>query len=172
MPLERDKTTGRFLPGNPKGYDYSKVPHRFWGKVVKNSDNECWEWIGNKTPKGYGRIKINEKWVKAHRYSWELYFGNPPPKDLLVCHHCDNRKCVNPKHLFLGTNADNVADRDRKGRKALGSKNGKSKFAEWDVIQIKYLISFGVSDSKIARKYHSWPSTIRAIRIGITWRQI
>ena len=172
MPVERDEITGRFLIGNPKGYNYSTVSERFWKYVDKKSDDECWEWVGkNKNRKGYGRIKINGKQVQASRYSWELHFGKIP-EGLLVCHHCDNPPCVNPKHLFLGTNADNVADRDRKGRKALGSKNGKSKFMEWDVIQIKYLISFGEGDSEIARKFNSRPSTIRAIRIGITWRQI
>lgn len=95
---------------------------RFWAKVDKKEDNECWEWIGNLQHDGYPRFKITTKVILAHRFSWELHNGDIPNK-MLVCHHCDNRKCVNPNHLFLGTHQDNSTDMVLKGRHRNPTKN-------------------------------------------------
>lgn len=87
---------------------------RFWDKVNKTED--CWEWIGAiRGNSGYGCIKINGKNQNAHRVSWELSFGKIPVEKL-VCHHCDNRRCVRPDHLFLGSYTDNILDSFSKGR--------------------------------------------------------
>ena len=89
---------------------------RFWARVEKTAT--CWNWTGARLPKGYGMIGARswrDGWQCAHRVSWELHFGAIP--DGLHClHRCDNPPCVNPAHLWLGTNADNAADRDSKGR--------------------------------------------------------
>lgn len=86
---------------------------RFFDKIEKT--DSCWNWVGAKTSGGYGNIGINNKTVRAHRLSYELHNGPFDPK-LFVCHKCDNPGCVNPEHLFLGNNSDNMKDCFIKGR--------------------------------------------------------
>lgn len=89
--------------------DYEKM---FWDKVDKRGDNDCWNWTGFKFPTGYGRLGRKGY---AHRFSY-LLANKVLPRGLCVCHSCDNPSCVNPNHLWLGTVADNMHDRDKKGR--------------------------------------------------------
>ena len=91
------------------------IRERFWAKVVCGGPSECWEWTATLDGGGYGRIKSGGKLDGAHRVSWELHHGKIPV-DRWVLHRCDNRKCVNPAHLFLGTRGDNVSDMVQKGR--------------------------------------------------------
>lgn len=94
------------------------IEERFWVKVDKISSlsyTDCWVWIGCKNPKGYGQFWGQDKMIGAHRYSWILKKGSIP-NDLCVLHKCDNPPCVNPDHLFLGTQSDNMKDMAQKGR--------------------------------------------------------
>ncbi|KKM00856.1 hypothetical protein LCGC14_1800190, partial [marine sediment metagenome] len=108
---------------------------RFWAKVIKNK-NGCWEWKNATDTSGYGLFWKNGKHHKAHRISWELHNGKIP-KGLLVLHTCDNPLCVNPNHLWLGTNQDNQNDMYAKnrGKKATGEKHGCAKLT-WEVVRI------------------------------------
>lgn len=99
----------------PKPID---IRDRFWAKVDKRSDDECWNWTANKLKRGYGLFYQTQPraTLYAHRFSWVLHFG-PIPNKLQVCHRCDNPSCVNPKHLFVGTALDNIRDMDAKNRR-------------------------------------------------------
>lgn len=109
--------------GKPTGYTYcvkhftrwyySDIASRFKSRVVESEG--CWIWVGSVGSRGYGQMRCNRKQKTAHRLAWELANGEIPT-GLHVCHRCDNKLCVRVDHLFVGTAADNMHDRDRKGR--------------------------------------------------------
>lgn len=115
----------------PSPTQFQKQPplDRFWANVARGADSDCWEWSGARIRNGYGRFWTGEREMKAHRYSYELHVG-PIPDGLLVCHSCDNPPCVNPAHLWVGTNDDNMADKKAKGRNPTGDANGSRRFIE------------------------------------------
>ena len=135
--------------------------------------SECWVWRGRLDAGGYGYFNLSGKAIKAHRFSWEMSKG-PIPAGILVLHRCDNRPCIRPEHLFLGTDADNVADMDQKGRRYVlrGEKNGHSKLSESDVLKIAYSPAGYGTGRALAAAYHVSPSTISLIRLGKVWKHV
>ena len=151
------------------------LEQRFWAKV--DSGNACWEWTAGKI-KGYGQIQVNGKQKLAHRISWELHNG-PIPKNLCVCHHCDNPGCVNPDHLFLGTQKDNMRDKLKKARqvkeqpKQRGEKHHNVKLAEEQVRVIKRLYGApGISQRRLADIFGVSQVQIGRIVRGKTWAHL
>lgn len=124
---------------------------RFWSYVVTGSG--CWEWIGHSSVNGYGRIRLGSKKVLAHRFSWELHFGDIPC-GMEVCHKCDNPSCVNPSHLFCGTHSDNMKDRSAKGRSNVrsGVDHCHSCLSELDVRRIVFMRDCAATTLMIAEK--------------------
>ena len=103
----------------------SKDISRFWAKVDRRGPDECWEWKASRSPFGYGHFGINRRILLTHRVCWTIRNG-AIPLGLCVCHRCDNPSCVHPSHLFLATQIQNLADRDRKNRASGGSSCGAS----------------------------------------------
>lgn len=93
----------------------AKTLQRFWSKVEKRSDDECWEWKAGKTPAGYGLFYFEGRRIGAHRFALMTVVGRID-ENIFACHRCDNPLCVNPSHLFLGTQSDNMLDMSAKGR--------------------------------------------------------
>ena len=117
------------------------MDERFWKSVEKT--NGCWFWTGYRNPAGYGRLTRFGRTLGAHRYSWMISRGDPGPLDVL--HKCDQRNCVRPDHLFLGTQADNVRDMDEKGRRRVlrGERHGRSVISDREVDQLRRLFDGG-----------------------------
>lgn len=108
----------------------------FENKYIVNQENGCWEWNRTIDVRGYGVIRVNGKKIKAHRLSYELKNGKIPD-GLFVCHKCDNPRCVNPGHLFVGTTQENTADRNRKNRQMRGVKHWCAKLTDDIVREIR-----------------------------------
>lgn len=141
---------------------------RYWGKVAKSDG--CWLWTAGKSPEGYGVIEAGKRGVgkiRAHRASWVIHYGRVPL--LHVLHRCDNPSCVNPSHLFLGTDADNHADSVRKNRHSCGAKHGQAKLSAAQVGQIRRRLAAGASQRQMAREYGCGQSTISDINRRATW---
>jgi hypothetical protein len=143
---------------------------RFKIKMSKKTSTGCIEWLGNKNTHGYGCLSIKNKTESAHRISFELFVGTVT-ENMCVLHKCDNRKCVNPDHLFLGTAKDNAVDRSMKGRNydQKGSRHPASKFTEEQIKLIRNLHEKGKSQAEIARKFNATPGNIYNIISRKTW---
>lgn len=145
---------------------------RFWCRVTVTDG--CWLWIGHKDEKGYGVFYPKETSVRSHRFSYILHSGEQIPDGMCVCHHCDVPACVNPTHLFLGTNDDNVADSTRKQRRnrPIGVKNPKVKLRVNQVYEIRRLLSAGRKCVELAKVYGVGKACIYSIRSGKSWKSL
>jgi len=149
---------------------------RFWKYVNKKEKNDCWEWIGTKDVYGYGIYSIKSVLYKAHRASY--YFENGHiDKNLICCHSCDNPSCVNPHHLWLGTQKQNILDRGKKNRTVTGhlygEDNPSSKLKKEDVLWIRDNYNPKIwSTRKLAKKYNVCQTKIRQILKRQSWKHI
>lgn len=139
--------------------------------VPKNRD-ECWIWQCGKTAR-YGQIKINGIKVGVHRFSYE-YFNGKIPEGMYICHQCDQPKCVNPKHLFIGSSQDNMDDKIQKGRGKYckGEKQAGSILSEQQVKEIKLKLKEGVYQRILSAEYGVSQTTIYKINQGIHWKHV
>lgn len=160
---------------------------RFWAKVSKGGSTQshmgsnCWEWTGCLSPDGYGRMLHKRRCVGAHRVSYELHSGHDPGP-LFVCHHCDNRRCVRPDHMFLGTNRDNVVDMYAKGRgeagrrkvaeKLAGERHFASKLTDAQVISARERHAAGATGKSLAEEYGINRGTMSDILARKAWRHL
>jgi hypothetical protein len=150
---------------------------RFWAKVQKTPT--CWLWTAGRGYHGYGQATHPDKPtfpIGAYRAAWIIAHG-PVPKGLAVCHKCDNKLCVRPSHLFLGTQRDNLADMRAKGRGHLppriaGILNCKAKFTEDDIRDVRRLYAEGLSLRQLGRRYRVWYTTISQIVNRNTWAHV
>lgn len=148
-------------------------PHLVADRIRKNTEvnqkTGCWEWTASKTSSGYGKIFVVGRLRAAHRVSYELRHG-PIQDGMHVLHRCDNPSCINPDHLFLGTDADNAADKVAKGRQPRGSWHYKAKISEDDVLAI--LSAKNEAPKNLAMQFGVSPSTISLIRSGKIWSHV
>lgn len=150
-------------------------PVRFLKQAdTQNLDPDtCWIWTGAVNSNGYGRFIDKNRHVLAHRVSHELFVG-PIPNGMNVCHSCDNRLCVNPHHLWLGSQSENLRDAFRKGRHSqpdtCGERNGNRRLSQSDVDRIRAMHAGGQRKYRIAETYGVSPSTVADIINHKTWK--
>jgi HNH endonuclease/Helix-turn-helix domain len=147
---------------------------RFWEKVKKGTPEECWTWTAHRLKSGgYGQFALHGKPKRAHRISYELANG-PIPKGLYVCHTCDTPSCVNPNHLFLGTNSQNILDCIKKGRFITAKRIAalRKKLTPENIHQIRKLAADGKTQREIASRFQVNHATIGAILRGQTWKHV
>lgn len=139
---------GRFL---------SKVKHRDF------SSTECWTWCGASKGNGYGNVRMGKKNETAHRHAYKLFVSPNIPDGMDVCHSCDNRCCVNPDHLFIGTRRENMAAMKQKGRGAGGA---RKHLREDQIQEIRQRLAAGVSPRQIANQLGVNYGTVTSIKRG------
>lgn len=147
-----------------------------WQRVNRGGVDECWEFTGAISSDGYGSVNVGGRTVGSHRVAWEAAHG-PIPPGLHVLHRCDHPPCCNPGHLFLGTHAENVADRSRKGRtnrdsRNAGSMNGYAKLTEETAAWARDQVAAGRSRNAVARDLNVHRATIGFVVARKTWRHI
>lgn len=152
------------------GVKSSTLIDRFWSKVDRKSDGECWLWTAScnySDDRGYGQFWLTRsKSIKAHRFAYELAFG-PIPPGMMVCHRCDVRRCCNPAHLFVGTMADNAQDAYRKGRI-----DPRGRHAKLTADIVRHIRHTNRSNALLAREFGVSDGCIDRARRGETWKHV
>lgn len=154
----------------------SPVNVRFYASFTRDGPihpihGQCWQWTMHTCKKGYGRFSFEGRQEHAHRSSYKMLVG-PITDDLHVLHKCDNPGCVNPKHLFLGTEIDNVKDKTKKNRQAKGETSSLAKLDEKKVREIRELHDRGLRAPMIGKMFNVHKDTIHAIITWRTWKHV
>lgn len=153
------------------GCVHGLTPKKYIKSKTKTDDNGCWIWIASSRRRGYGIVSLNKKQWIASRLSYSLFKGEIP-EGMFVCHHCDNPRCINPDHLFLGTAKDNGVDMANKGRSAKGEKNGNVSITAKEASDIKKMLAEGLSGEKISEKTGISIHIVYHIKTGKTWKHL
>lgn len=173
----RNDTSKGWVKGQPIKFifghnrPYRTLKESFDAYCPRLEASECWEWQGPKNKYGYGVVHFAGKRERAHRVSYLLHRGKIP-NGICVCHRCDNRICVNPEHLFLGTSAKNTADMVKKGRQARGERQGSSVLTEDKVREIRRLHKSGLGSREIANLFSVSSNTVQHILKGTRWKHV
>lgn len=148
-----------------------KAPVRFWSKIKFDADlNKCWDWTGCMSGSGYGCVVVKCKTLSAHRVAAKYFIDNPTNLPC-VCHSCDNRRCVNPNHLWYGTHSQNAIDMVKKGRgnRPIGINQKRSKLNNEKILDIVSSWRIGLSLPELAEKFKVNKTTIHNILHRKTW---
>lgn len=185
---EKGREVASLLSPELDSYAVRRREH-FWERIDKTDG--CWNWTGALTRQGYGVVYVHKHKTPAHRYSWEVFNGEIPP-GMFVCHHCDNRRCVNPAHLFLGTAKDNMQDMVKKRRhymhlhpeassfkrpefakhRAKGESINTAKLNADQVRELRQLHSQGESPTKLALRFGISRTAFYDIVNRLHWKHI
>lgn len=153
------------MPSKPLPKFDEGVASRFWSKVAKLPRNSCWEWQASRRKDGYGNFGIRHEGVfYAHRVAWSLS-TQKNPGTLSVLHKCDNRRCVRPSHLYLGTRQQNSRDSLLRDRRIL-------KLRTIDIPKIRSLLASGLDQQAIATRFNITQSTVSRIKTGAYWSAV
>ena len=144
------------------------LPKNVAHKVLE-AENGCWEWQGSGSSTGYGDLHYEGQHWLVHRFIYTRVKGEIPP-GLIIWHSCDNRKCCNPVHLNLGTQKQNMLDKEMKGRGNAGERNGHAKFTRAQIEDIRTRSIQGATQSDLAREFNVHRSCIWKIVHGTHWR--
>lgn len=157
----------------PRGGPLRPIADRFWEKVNRSGGkNACWNWMAANIGNGYGTFALTPyKRILAHRMAWQLTRREPIPRGMDLAHHCDNRACCNPAHLFIATRAENLADCRAKKRHAYGEKHGNARLSTDDIRYIRGFYANGLSQTLLAEAFGIDPSHVSNICANKVWRE-
>lgn len=178
----KSRNTRGIRKGDPQRYilghigslsAYDSPVDALFSNVDVGMDDECWLWKGTPRGNGYGCVRHEGRMLNSHRLSYEIHKGFIPD-GMLVCHTCDNRMCVNPNHLFLGSYEDNYRDAKRKDRHTRGERSGNRKLSDSDALAIReaYRDKDLRTASRLSKQYGICVSTIRRIGKGEAWKHL